>query len=659
MADAALLRSAGAPKRTPHQERAHDVSSAASGGRALPAGVRSALEPGFGRDFSSVRIHDAPPDRMLAQQLSARAFTHHGQIWLGDGQRADDLRLMAHELAHVVQQTDGTGRHDGVIQRQADDKSANTAGSVLPADPAAATTMQFKGIGEYGVAEIPVTSGSGPFRPMHAGPYILGPNSIQCLNGEYAPLYYVAYHLEKKRSEWIVGPESVEAFKAEADSRAQKAAGKPASAGRDADTPVIPLNRAHASLMKKTGIEPHYMARTVPYTSAATASKSIPAGSYDLIPHSVNVAQGGEEVLYYVARNKLNGYDQYIVGPDSVAEFQKNADAYLAGAGLAYMYGPPHGYEAESARFVWGGGSLGSAWSQASHDPKFLIQAAAAHLPVNRMVGPIARNIRGVTAAAMIGTAEAVPAVTLGAAPKAVIQLAEGATSQAMARQAVQPAVTVVAEAAPAAVTKAMVSAPAAAGGSATGQFIASGVKAATVTAAPALASRVDPAIDQAVERSFVEQNATTQPSAKAPLRRVQKSAEAAQAREDFGKVRGGYAQSLQVAAFGQVHHAIEVQVLSRYPGVYKPNEINQAANMRGVPPEVGGRTQLHNSKIREILDRHYRALDDAIASRGLTPGTPEYNALVRAWMDDAVAEIDYVVGQFFSEQRATLFLPD
>ena len=52
------------------------------------------------------------------------------------------------------------------------------------------------------------------------------------------------------------------------------------------------------------------------------------------------------------------------------------------------------------------------------------------------------------------------------------------------------------------------------------------------------------------------------------------------------------------------------------------------------------------------ILDRHYRALDEEIA-------TPEYNGLVRAWIDDAVAEIDYVLGQFFSEQRASLFLPD
>jgi hypothetical protein len=179
------------------------------------------------------------------------------------------------------------------------------------------------------------------------------------------------------------------------------------------------------------------------------------------------------------------------------------------------------------------------------------------------------------------------------------------------------------------------------------------------MTVAPTLASGVDPEIDQRVERAFVEHAPTTRPASRPALRPVEKSADAAQARAHFQNIRDSYARALQVAAYGQVHHAIEVQVLSRYPGVYSPAEINQAAHMRGIPPERGRRTQLHNAKIREVLDRHYRALDEDIARRGLRPGTPEYNSLVRAWINDAVAEIDYTLGQFFSEQRAPLFQAD
>jgi uncharacterized protein DUF4157 len=167
---------------------------------------------------------------------------------------------------------------------------------------------------------------------------------------------------------------------------------------------------------------------------------------------------------------------------------------------------------------------------------------------------------------------------------------------------------------------------------------------------------RWDKRVSQAVDQGFTEYAGPAADARAVRPPRVPRSADAAQARTVFqGSLRDSYAQALQVAAYGQVHHAIEVQVLSRYPGVYTPGEINQAQNMRGIPPELGRRTQLHNSKIREILDRHYVALDAEIARQGLLPGTPAYNQLVRAWMSNARAEIDWMLGQFFSEQRATM----
>jgi 2-methylcitrate dehydratase PrpD len=85
---------------------------------------------------------------------------------------------------------------------------------------------------------------------------------------------------------------------------------------------------------------------------------------------------------------------------------------------------------------------------------------------------------------------------------------------------------------------------------------------------------------------------------------------------------------------------------------------------MRGIPPEkkqrIKGkmvqRRQLHNSKIREIWDRHYRNLDAEIKARKLKPGTPQYKAFVRQYLTEGRKEVDYVLGQFFSEYRATMF---
>lgn len=83
---------------------ARHVSQPGSG-RALPASVRGFMEPRFDKDFSDVRVHDAPDDREAAARIGARAFTHREHIWLGPGESVENRRLMAHELTHVVQQT--------------------------------------------------------------------------------------------------------------------------------------------------------------------------------------------------------------------------------------------------------------------------------------------------------------------------------------------------------------------------------------------------------------------------------------------------------------------------------------------------------------------------------------------------------------------------
>ncbi|MEX2520444.1 MAG: DUF4157 domain-containing protein, partial [Paracoccaceae bacterium] len=75
------------------------------------------MEPRFGVDFSDVRVHDAPADRVAADRIGARAFTHRRHIWMGAGESAENRRLMAHELTHVVQQTVRTPLRSGLAMR--------------------------------------------------------------------------------------------------------------------------------------------------------------------------------------------------------------------------------------------------------------------------------------------------------------------------------------------------------------------------------------------------------------------------------------------------------------------------------------------------------------------------------------------------------------
>ncbi|MBK8209067.1 MAG: hypothetical protein IPK78_03075 [Rhodospirillales bacterium] len=163
----------------------------------------------------------------------------------------------------------------------------------------------------------------------------------------------------------------------------------------------------------------------------------------------------------------------------------------------------------------------------------------------------------------------------------------------------------------------------------------------------------IDAEIAEMVEKGIVEEAGISPRPARRPKPRAPTvTGRAAAARARFDTLREGYAQSLGVRQGGQVHHAIELQVLDRYPNVFSEPELNAFQNMRGIETELASRRQLHNSKVREIWDRHYRRIDREVDGLGLKPGTTSYNNFVRRNLEEARNEIDHVVGQFFTEIR-------
>jgi len=81
----------------------HRVSTETRG-EPIPPAVRGDIERTLGTSLAGVRVHTGPQAQNVAVSLSARAVTHGSHIFLGPGERADDLALIAHEAAHVVQQ---------------------------------------------------------------------------------------------------------------------------------------------------------------------------------------------------------------------------------------------------------------------------------------------------------------------------------------------------------------------------------------------------------------------------------------------------------------------------------------------------------------------------------------------------------------------------
>jgi len=85
------------------------IEAARGGGEPLAEASRASLEPQLGHDFSEVRVHADGEAEALSRELSAEAFTTGGHIFFGEGAYQPDSTagrgLLAHELAHVVQQS--------------------------------------------------------------------------------------------------------------------------------------------------------------------------------------------------------------------------------------------------------------------------------------------------------------------------------------------------------------------------------------------------------------------------------------------------------------------------------------------------------------------------------------------------------------------------
>lgn len=92
-----------------------------SRGNKLSESERDFFEPRFGRNFEDVRVHTGPDAATAAESIQAKAFATGNDVFFGEGEYQpntdEGTRLMAHELAHVVQQNYEPNPKP-VIQRQ-------------------------------------------------------------------------------------------------------------------------------------------------------------------------------------------------------------------------------------------------------------------------------------------------------------------------------------------------------------------------------------------------------------------------------------------------------------------------------------------------------------------------------------------------------------
>lgn len=129
----------------------HEVLN--SQGQPLDTTTRAFMEPRFGHDFGRVRVHSNSKATESARAVNSLAYTVGQDVVFGEGQFAPGTRagqkLLAHELAHVVQQSDNgaksgivLGDNDSVYEREAESISAHL-GDMPVGDCAAGKTPRL------------------------------------------------------------------------------------------------------------------------------------------------------------------------------------------------------------------------------------------------------------------------------------------------------------------------------------------------------------------------------------------------------------------------------------------------------------------------------------------------------------------------------------
>ena len=142
-----MTRAAPQAVRAP-EAQVHAVTRVLKGpGQALPAQLQQMMESSFGADFSSVRVHADGDAERSARALQAQAWTLGEHIAFSAGRWSPETSagqfLVAHELAHVIQQRGGPGMGSSGGDHTAIERSADLAAGLAVSGAAPARVQQI------------------------------------------------------------------------------------------------------------------------------------------------------------------------------------------------------------------------------------------------------------------------------------------------------------------------------------------------------------------------------------------------------------------------------------------------------------------------------------------------------------------------------------
>lgn len=170
-ADARQRAAQHIPGLAPTRDNEEPAADDGSGPMALPDDLRKRFESSLGADLQDVRVHTDASAEAGAQAVGAHAYTVGRDIYFGAGNYDPGSRrgqaLIAHEVAHVVQQPAG-GQHGAAIDGGASDPHerhadavadaivrGESAGALLDARPPGSGAWLQRKTGEVDTSQLP------------------------------------------------------------------------------------------------------------------------------------------------------------------------------------------------------------------------------------------------------------------------------------------------------------------------------------------------------------------------------------------------------------------------------------------------------------------------------------------------------------------------
>jgi hypothetical protein len=139
------------------RELSGQIDSRRGGGTTLDSGTRTKMEAALGDRFDDVRVHTDDESDRLNRSVSAKAFTTGTDIFFSRNASPSDSNLLAHELAHVVQQRGSSPSGGPMTVGAADDGHEHAADAAASAVASGGGSVQraVEGADEIAREELP------------------------------------------------------------------------------------------------------------------------------------------------------------------------------------------------------------------------------------------------------------------------------------------------------------------------------------------------------------------------------------------------------------------------------------------------------------------------------------------------------------------------